>query len=360
MKEAGRATLYGVFLSIPSRWRLGPKMTTFTFLRGLALCAALALLAGCGGLPQALRSSAPSGQASIRAPQRAHPDRGRSWMLAEAKKDNLLYVSDASTYDVYAFSYPKGKLVGTLTDQNNPAGLCVDAKGDLFVTQLYGGGHIVEYPHGGTTPIESLSDPGYEPGGCSVDPTTGNLAVSNIITDSFGTGDLLVFKNAKGTPATYQAPGETVAGGEWGSVNTVGYDATGDIFVAGHAYPDQNCFAELPKGAGSLENLTLDQNFGTGIGNVQWDGKYIAFSSISGSTYRFKIKGTVGKVVGSTTLNGSAQDDQGWIQGNVIIAPQQNAKEVFFYKYPAGGNATKTITGLSEPFGTTVSLAKRK
>ncbi len=335
-------------------------MTMLISSRLLALCGALALLAGCGGSPAAFGPPAPSAQAFGRSPHGAHPDRGRPWMSAEAKKDDLLYVSDAGTYDVYAFSYPKGKLVGSLTGQNNPAGLCVDAKGDLFVTQLYGGGHIVEYPHGGTTPIESLSDPGYEPGGCSVDPATGDLAVSNIITDSFGTGDLLVFKDAKGTPTTYDAPGETAAGGEWGSVNTVGYDDKGDIFVAGHGYPDQNCFAELPKGAASLENLTLDQNFGSGIGNVQWDGKDITFSSISGSTYRFKIKGAVGKVVGSTILNGSSQDDQGWIQGSAIVAPQQNAKEVFLYKYPRGGNATKTITGLTEPFGSTVSLANHK
>jgi hypothetical protein len=355
----------GRFIPMPGssreRTRFLPNFgrTMMSFTCRWALCAALAFLVGCSSSP-ASAPSAPVGPWSLRLAQHVHPDRARSWMLAEAKNENLLYVSDASTYDVYAFSYPKGKLVGELTDQNNPGGLCVDAKGDLFVTQLYGGGHIVEYPHGGSTPIESLSDPGYEPGGCSVDPTTGNLAVSNIITDSFGTGDLLVFKNATGTPTTYPAPPETASGGEWGSVNTVGYDDKGNIFVAGHGYPDANVFAELPKGASKLENLTLDQNFGSGIGNVQWDGTYITFASISGSLYRFKIKGTVGKVVGSTILKNSNQDDQGWIQGNVVVAPQQEAKEVFLYKYPAGGNPTKTITGLSEPFGTTVSLAKSK
>jgi hypothetical protein len=333
-------------------------MTTFTSRRAPALGGVLAILAGCTGSPAALAPWGPSGE-PFSAAHAAYPTRGHSWMLAQAQHDDLLYVSDAKTYDVYAFSYPKGKLVGTLTDQNNPGGLCVDTKGDLFVTQLYGEGHIVEYRHGGTKPVESLSDPGYEPGGCSVDPATGNLAVSNIITDSFGTGDLLVFKDAKGTPTTYQAPPQTVSGGEWGSVNTVGYDDEGDIFVAGHGYPDANVFAELAKGTSKLENLTLDQDFGGGIGNVQWDGAYMAFSSISGATYRFKIKKTVGKVVGSTLLDGSKQDDQGWIQGNVIVAPQQDAGEVYLYKYPAGGKAFKQITGLSEPFGTTVSLAKK-
>jgi hypothetical protein len=316
------------------------------------MCAALTVLAGCSGGSSA--SYNPPGVVSA-----AHPDRRASWMSPNAKDEDLLYVSDSSTYDVYVYSYPKGKLVGTLTNQNNPGGMCVDSKGDVFVTQLYGGGHIVEYPHGGTTQIESLPDPGYEPGGCSVDPATGNLAVSNIITDSFDTGDLLVFKDAKGSPTVYPAPPESQSGGEWGSVNTVGYDDKGNIFMAGHGYPDANVFAELPKGARAMENLLLKQNFGSGIGNVQWDGKHITFASISGSLWGFVVKKAVGKVVSSTIVNGSNQVDVGWIQGSTLIAPQQFAKDVLFYKYPAGGNATKTITGLSAPFGVTVSLAKK-
>jgi hypothetical protein len=281
-------------------------------------------------------------------------------MAPDAKSQDLLYVSDSSTYDVYVYSYPKGKLVGTLTDQNNPGGMCVDTKGDVFITQLYGGGHIVEYAHGGTTQLESLSDPGYEPGGCSVDPATGDLAVSNIITDSFGTGDLLIFKGAQGSPTVYAAPGHSASGGEWGSVNTVGYDNSDDVFVAGHGYPDANVFAELPKGASTMKNITLEQNFGSGIGNVQWDGHYITFASISGSIYQFVVKKGVGKEVGSTTLNGSNQVDVGWIQGSRVVAPQQFAADVLLYKYPAGGDAIETITGLTEPFGVTVSLAAKK
>jgi hypothetical protein len=323
----------------------------------MTTCAVLALLAGCSGASQGLFAPPVPGQARTIG---AHPDHRPSWALPEAKNEDLLYVSDASTYDVYMFSYPAGKLVGMLTDQNNPGGMCVDKKGDVFVTQLYGMGHIVEYPHGGTTAIESLSDPGYEPGGCSVDFTTGDLAVSNIITDYFGVGDLLVFKDGKGSPTTYQAPSESAYGGEWGSVNTVGYDNEGNIFVAGHAYPDQNSFGELPKGSSAMVNITPQQNFGSGIGNVQWDGKYITFASINGSVYRFVMKGTVGKLKGSTILNGSSQCDVGWIQGKTVIAPQQNSADVLLYKYPAGGSAIKTITGLTEPFGVTVSLAKKK
>lgn len=317
---------------------------------------AVIILAGCGGAapPTPASATQPTGARA------AHPDRHSAWMDPEARTDDLLYVSDSDTYDVYAYSYPRGKLVGTLTSQNNPGGLCVDKKGDLFVTQLYGGGHIVEYAHGGTTPIETLSDPGYEPGGCSVDPTTGDLAVTNIVTDYFDVGNLLIFKDAKGTPTSYAAPGNTPSGATWGSVNTCGYDDKGDVFFAGHGYPDANVFGELRNGASSTKNITLEQNFGAGIGNVQWDGTYITFASINGSIYRFKMRRGVGKVVGSTLLTGSNQVDQGWIQGGKVVAPQQFTADVFLYKYPGGGASIRTVGGLSAPFGSTVSLAPRR
>jgi len=61
----------------------------------------------------------------------------KSWMSPDARPGSrLIYVSDSSTYDVYVFGDSTGKLLGTLTDQNNPAGLCADKKGRVFVTQL--------------------------------------------------------------------------------------------------------------------------------------------------------------------------------------------------------------------------------
>ncbi|HEY2473570.1 MAG TPA: hypothetical protein VGI19_02095 [Candidatus Cybelea sp.] len=313
------------------------------------ICVGAALLAGCSGGPLL-----PAGTSNAA----AYPDQSQSWMAPEAKKEDLLYVSDINTYDVYVYAYPKGKLVGTLTNQNNPAGLCVDKKGNIFVTQLYGGGHIVEYAHGGTTQLESLSDPGYEPGGCSVNFKTGTLAVSNIINDYFDVGDLLIYKDAKGSPKVIQAPPQSASGGVWGSVNTCGYDDKGNIFIAGHGYPDANVFGEVPKGASNMINITLNQDFGNGIGNVQWDGKHITFAGIDGSIYAFTMKGSQGTEVGSTILNGSNQVDQGWIQGSTVIAPQQYGAEVLYYKYPAGGNKTRAVSEASAPFGTTVSLAK--
>src|SRR5579863_1388101 len=95
-----------------------------------------------------------------------------------ARASALLYVSDTVTGDVYVFSYPKGKLVQTLTGFADPAGECVDATGNVFVANT-GSSNVLEYAHGGSSPIATLDDSGYFRVGCAVDPVTGNLAVSN-------------------------------------------------------------------------------------------------------------------------------------------------------------------------------------
>jgi DNA-binding beta-propeller fold protein YncE len=94
-------------------------------------------------------------------------------------------------------------MVLQLSDSNNPFGECVDKTGDVFVAEFGGNAGtaaILEYAHGGTSPIATLSDPGYHPESCSIDPTTGNLAVTN------DDGPLGIYTGAKGDPAYYADP----------------------------------------------------------------------------------------------------------------------------------------------------------
>ena len=91
-----------------------------------------------------------------------HPDHGRSWMAPQAKRDSLLYITDVGTNAVYAYSYPKGTLLGTLTGFDAPFGECVDNKGDVFIANIEAS-NILEYAHGGTSPIATLSDPATSP-----------------------------------------------------------------------------------------------------------------------------------------------------------------------------------------------------
>ena len=158
------------------------------------------------------------------------PDRGHSWMSPDAKKRNLLYVTDQGTGEVKVFSYPQGKLHGTLTGFNEPAGECADRAGDVFIVDGFAN-EVYEYAHGGKTPIATLSEPGEFPLGCSVDPSTGNLAVANYCSGASGQctgpGSLAIYLDAKGSPTQYADP-------KLSHVDFCGYDAQGNLFVDGN------------------------------------------------------------------------------------------------------------------------------
>jgi sugar lactone lactonase YvrE len=333
--------------------------------RVAALSVGAAALAGCGSTA----SVAPSANAQTFMTKGAQPNRTHSWMLPEAKTaKKLLYVSDSyyfgsfpsGYYNVYVFTYPKGKLVGTLQGINNPAGLCTDSKGDVYITALYGS-NIIEYAHGGTTPIKTLSDPGYGPSACSVDPTTGNLAVANLEGIYYeNEGNVVVYANASGSPTTYQLPGGSP---EWLFLYGIGYDDKGDIYFDGVTYHSGVFLAgELPAGSSTTENVSLSTS-PVQPGSVQWDGKHMTFSdSSNGTIYRYKFSGSKGTEVGSTSLDGLGYwVHASWIDGKAVSAPYSGGVLVSTYQYPAGGKATKTIGGspLQDPYGVAISVAAK-
>ena len=328
------------------------------------VCTVIVTLVGCGG-SQINPSAATQGvaQPGLAAPsllspfaQRnramaAHPEHSRSWMAPQAERGSLLYISDLGTNAVYAYSYPKGALVGTLTGFDQPAGECVDNKGDVFIAN-YVASNILEFAHGSTSPIATLSDPGYHPFDCAVDPTTGNLAVANAMTTGSGPGNVAVYKDAKGKPnAYYAAPFIS-------NMAFCSYDKAGNLFVDGFNSAIAFAFGELPKGKPSFRKISLNQHIGAPDG-VQWDGTHMAVEDGTiGVIYRFAISGTKGKEVGSTPLVGSSNVLQIWIDGSKVIGPNADAASVTFWNYPAGGSGTKTIGALVDPIGATVSTGQ--
>lgn len=333
---------------------------------GLGVCAAIAMLPGCSGSPMPINPSGPTqsvAQPGIspqsllsRSAQRngtmaVHPDHSPSWMAADAKKQDLLYISDVGTYDVDVYSYPKGKLKGRLTGFGGPEGECVDAKGHVFIAN-FSLSNILEYAHGGTSPMATLSDPGYYPVGCSVDPTTGNLAVTNLVTTSgVGQGNVVIYKDATGNPKAYGNPVIS-------EMNFCGYDSAGNLFVDGSTSGGAFAFAELSSGGTSLKNVSLNESIGI-PGGVQWDGTHVAVGDRATNViYQFTISGTKGKEAGSAPLTGAAEVNQFWIDGDKVIGSDPGRPNVGFWNYPAGGSPTKTLAGLNEPVGATISLGQ--
>ncbi len=309
-------------------------MNRLNFVRiPLCLCAAVAFLAGCGAQFPASNGLLPAaGQSGKPAP----------------KGGALLYISDTLTSDVYVYSYPKGKLVMTLQDFSVPGGECVDASGDVFVANT-GDSDIVEYAHGGKTPIAKLKDPGFFPVGCSVDPKSGNLAVTNFPLNGSGQGDVVIYDRAKGRPKHHYADAVMA------DMLLCSYDGSGNLFLDGLTSASAFAFAELPKGGSKLTDITLDRSIAS-AGGVEWDGTYVAVGDQSTSTiYQFSISGTSGTERGSTQLSGATQIFQFWIDGSKLIGPDAGAADAGIWNYPAGGAPVKTIAGLYAPLGAVIS-----
>jgi hypothetical protein len=283
-------------------------------------------------------------------------------MAPNTSSQDLLYVTGACG-GICVFSYPGGTLVGELADSNAPFGECVDKSGDVFVIDFGGEGGtagIVEYAHGGTSPIATLTDPGYYPQACSIDPTTGNLAVTNESAVNGDTGVVAIYVDAKGDATDYLDPKIYYMG-------FCAYDDKGNLFVDGqYDHKGTFAFAEVPKGSSNFKSIKLTQRPSSPL-NLQWAGKYIALADSSTVIYHVTVKGSKGTLVGTTLLNGpvSGTEVQFWIQGGTIVAPYGTGTshdEVGFWKYPTGGRVRKSIDGSefddAELFGTVVSLAR--
>lgn len=325
---------------------------------GLAAVATTVLLDGC-----ASRSVPPTlVGASVR-----HESTSRT--LFAAKREDLLYVSDDSS-KVYVYSYPKGQLAETLSGLNAPAGECVDAVGDVWITE-YSSAEVVEYAHGGTQPIAVLSTPD-QPSGCAVDLATGDLAVAG--------SALAVYKSAKGEPTEY-------ADSNFPYYMYCTYDGTGNLFADSYG-ATSGIIAELPKGGSQLETIALNESLLTN--SMQWDGSDISIvgrvstALVRGGSrvhsahgaergplqvYRVSVSGSSGTIVGKVLLKNPIDKHpvpgwQFWISGNKIIGPDpyrlERQPEMLSWQYPAGGSPINVVRlTWSEPEGTALSPAQK-
>ena len=280
--------------------------------------AVAALLAGCGG---------PSGN---EVPQTAgapsHRQRSSSATLIYAVGDNL-----------YVLSYPNVALVSTIHQQG--FGICSDGVGNVWVADAEGH-QLVEYAHGGTTPIATLSDSGQYPASCSVDPSTGNLAVVNSATTG-SSGTVAIYANAQGTPSSYTDPDIYYPG-------YCGYDNAGNLLVDGQSKSGTPEFALLPTSSKSFTNITLNKKIADG-GAILWDGSYMTVQDReAGKIYRIAIAGSKGTIVGKTALTKwlTAEPTPGaWIFNGTFVAPTATrSTKIGLWAYPQGGKPTSVFS----------------
>ena len=304
------------------------EFSRLTFGIGLGLL----VLAGCGGAQGGGPGAMAQSGASVE-----RPARGKSWVLRGSSGGDLVYIS-SSANAVYVYSYPDGTLVGTLTGFNNPAGLCSDAKGNVWITNSYGG-NIVEYAHGGTSPIATLQDSGQTPEDCAVDPTTGNLAVADLYSNA------AIYTNAQGSPAYYSTVGLLQ------DALYATYDNVGDLFLASKWHTP----VELRHGSSSFQKFGLKPHIHSRHAGLQFDGTYVTLIGTS-IVYRYSYRHVPGgKQAGTIKLNAPCCADY-WIQGSEL-AGVDGGNNAYFFSYPAGGDPVTAITGLQRTQGVTISVA---
>lgn len=275
----------------------------------------------------------------------------------------LLYIS-AQNGSVYVYDYQTGAKEGVLAGFNKPAGQCVDSKGDVWITN-FGGSSIVEYARGGTAPIETLGA-GADPIGCSVAPN-GDLAVS---ANASSLGDAIeVWKPGSTTPTIYPNGCD--------DLYQPGYDNHNNLFVES-SFSSEVYVCELPANGTAVVNVNFNKQ-PTFIGNIMWDGRNIAIDDPDPNTtiYRASESGSGGLTLVSTTtltdkfhhpvltgispifIVGEKNTPSNDVEGTTVVGPNAYWKGRFaFWKYPAGGDPARTLTGAPRRMdGESVSVA---
>ncbi len=294
------------------------------------------------------------------------PDHKKSWISPDAKNrgNANLYVSNMGTADVTIYTYKKNGLKtglsGTLTGFTEPAVPCADSKGNVFIPD-YATGKIYEYAYGATTPSQTLTDPNGGPVSCSVDPTTGNLAVADFAPSS-SNGTVSIYTQATGSPATVTV--SNIAHPAF-----VGYVPGGDLYVDGYDSSSTFAIARAPSGSNVFGPVTITGATIYTPGAIVWGGSFLlvgdqTYQNTQGSAvYQLCTCGTGETLTykGQAVITGSTDVIGFWKRGSGatarIIAPDfgNAANGVAIYN-PNTQAITANITdSVSQPVGATIS-----
>jgi hypothetical protein len=278
-------------------------------------------------------------------------------MSPNAKSQVLLYVSDVDTFDVYVYSFPSLAPEGKLTGFYEPQGECSDNAGNVWITNSLAQ-ELLEYAHGGTTPIATIIDPLGPPVGCAVDGASGNLAVTNLYGSS-GSSAVLVYKHATGTPTTYGNP-------KVAHYYFAGYDRNGNLYVSGATSTGSYRLVVLPRGSTALSLVSIKGGKIYFPGTVAWVGSTLVLGdqrchkSESSCLYRASLSRRTARITGTTSLEEACDVAEAWVGTKQIAggdyeycSKRRSSADV--WRYPAGGMPTAREPNLRMPVGATVS-----
>lgn len=263
------------------------------------------------------------------------------------QSDNLVYVVGPNK--TYVISYTDGTLLQTLP--KIALGICSDSAGNVFLPTE---DHIYEYAHGNASAVAKLNDPGYDPEGCAVDPSSGDLAVANFKAKAGSNrrGNVAIYAGATGLPRFIRAP-------KIEFYLSCTYDNDGNLIVAGYTNSNEFVFGKLPAGSSDFKIYTLAKPL-YDVGMIQWDGQYVALAARRAKVIdRISLTGSEAVVVGSTTLYmpRHVANPTFWIQGQSILTVTGASKhKVGIWPYPRGGKVETELGPVIQGKGTLQAL----
>ena len=217
--------------------------------------------------------------------------------------------------------------------------------GNAFIPQSNG---IGEYAHGATSPSATLSVSGYYiDGGCSVDPTTGNLAQVVVTKGRRAKPEVLIYSPGQGTATPYTDKRVQ-------SFRYPAYDDAGNLFVTAFVKGLAHRITELPAGKSAFELVTIPSNDSL-VTEIQWVGSELALDlhddSGNDAIERIKISGGAAMLVGTARLL-HAPGWYFWIQGGQVVGlyakvRRHNDKAVAIWEYPKGGIPSAKYYGMT-------------
>jgi hypothetical protein len=350
---------------------------------------AAAVFAACGGsqppsAPNSVSSSGPAsggmGPMAVKIPNhpdfpalaafntsglRVHSDHHKSWVSPDLRRINyapVLFVSDASTNDVYIYWLSSFKLKGTLTGFDEPEGMCSDASGNVWVTNT-NTSQILKFSRTGTH-LNTLSDRGYYPLGCAVNETNGDVAVTNVFSTSFYGGNVMIYAKGIGGGTPITNPNQL-------EYYFAAYDTSGNLYVDGR---DNGYYFMLSRcSSSSCSTMNVSGGSLHYPGGVSWDrvnnnlvvGDQNCNEQFASCLYQMTVSGSSASITGSTPLTdyngtpcdviqGSLGEFSGFFAGPCLNEYGTSSSVAARWPYPAGG-AASTYSVLSLPVGSAIS-----
>jgi hypothetical protein len=273
------------------------------------ISAAAAMLAGCGGSQAPIRALGALPQSPAIPKMRAASSSSHVPGAHEHFIEALFYAFGDGKLAIFNVSVGARPKLRTLvsTPYAHLHGACSDSSGHVFVTQsgTSSSGEVIEFAHGGTSAVATLSDTGTAMA-CAYDRSTGNLAVANSYDADAPGGpgsDIAVYTGETGTPTLYADP--------LGTIPSCTYDLSGNLFIGGLRSHGYFVLVELPRGSSVVKAITIDGKIGGEYRreDVQWHDGTLFTTSVDSrpdhGTHVFvmSISGSTATVVGTIKLH---------------------------------------------------------